>query len=63
MKKRYLYNVSYFYKNGTGAAQIIRTKKINSLTEFEGVRRFIEIRNNLENVAIINFQLVCKIRQ
>lgn len=60
MKKRYLYNISFFYQSGNGAVQIIRGKKINSGADLEEVRRFIETRNDLKNVAIINFQLICK---
>lgn len=62
MKKRYCYNVAFFYRGGNGAVQIIRKKKINSFAELAEVRDFIEKRNNLENVAIINFQLICKTR-
>ena len=60
IKKRYIYNVSYFHQNGNGSSQIIRKTKINSLADFLEVKSFIEERNNLKNVAIINFQLICK---
>ena len=62
-KKRYLYNVAYFHSNGTGASQIIRNNKINNLDEFDSVRQFIEDRNNLSNVAIINYQLITAYRE
>ena len=57
-KKRYIYNVAYFHANGTGASQIIRNNKINNLYEFDSVRQYIEERNSLSNVAIINYQLI-----
>lgn len=60
MEKVYLYAISFFHSTGNGCVQIMRTKKINSLEEYNSVRQFIEKDNNLKNVAIINYQLICK---
>lgn len=58
--KRYLYAISFFHSQGNGCAQIWRSKKINSLEDFEDVRKRIGEENNLKSVAIINIMLICK---
>lgn len=59
----YVYSISYFHSMGVGCSQVFREKKINSIKEYNSVRRFIEKQNNLKNVAIINFQLICRTRE
>ncbi len=59
-KKKYAYMVSYFHKNGNGCSQILRDTKIKTLEDFEGLRSYIQERNELENVAIINYILIGK---
>lgn len=54
--------VSYFHKNGNGCSRILRDTKIKTLEDFEGVRSYIQERNELENVAIINYILIGKQR-
>ena len=61
-KKKYAYMVSYFHKNGNGCSRILRDTKIKTLEDFEGVRSYIQERNELENVAIINYILIGKQR-
>lgn len=63
MKKRYIYNVSFFHSGGQGAAQIICNHKINNIENFEFVKQSIEQKYDLKNVAIINFQLLGKQRK
>lgn len=63
MKKMFLYTISYFHSTGSGCSQIARNKKINSLKEYNEVRKYIEKKNNLKNVVIINYQLICKLKQ
>ena len=62
-KKMYLYAISFFHKYGNGCVQIFRYRKINSLKEFDDVRKFIASENKLENVAIINIMLIGKERR
>ena len=61
-KKRYLYVVSFFHSKGNGCVQILRKRKVNNLKEFEKLRDFIAMNNNLENVAIINIMYIGKER-
>ena len=55
-KKKYTYFISYFHQNGNGCACIIRYRKIDSWDEIQSLRKFIEEKNGLENVIVINYR-------
>lgn len=63
MKKYYIYAISFFHSTGNGCSQISTPHKINTREKYEAVRRLIEEENNLKNVAIINYQLICKCKR
>lgn len=47
---------------GIGSAHITRTSKLDNFEKLVELAKCIEDKNNIKDVAIINFQLVCTSR-
>ena len=60
MRRGYLYNIAYFHSNGQAVSQVVRKTKINSFEELMALKEYLEEINKVKNVAITNFQLVCR---
>lgn len=56
----YTYFISFKYKNGFGNTYITLKNKIKSVEIIHKMQEYIEKKYNLESVAIMSYQLICK---
>lgn len=56
--KQYEYLIAFSSQGGFGTVYVTRYNKLDSIQKFAELQKDIEIKNNLTNVAIMNFQLI-----
>lgn len=55
---KYDYLIAFSFEKGTGTVFATKVRKIKSKENIEEVERIIKEKDNLESVAITNFQII-----